>query len=197
VLLSGDAGVGKSRLVAEASGRAAAAGFTVLVGRCLDTGESALPYLPFTEVVGALAATRPELVAEHVACATCCPAGPTGRPPCRARTAPGPAQVFDAVLSALADLTATGPALVVVEDLHWADRSSRDLLVFLLSRLTGQRLVVLASYRADDLHRRHPLRRCCPNWSGCPRGAHRGWRRSAVEAVELVRLLAAGTLSER
>src|SRR5918998_2153675 len=67
LLMSGDAGVGKSRLVAEAVERAAAAGFTVLVGRCLDTAESALPYLPFTEIVGALAATRPELVAEHVA----------------------------------------------------------------------------------------------------------------------------------
>jgi hypothetical protein len=66
--------------------------------------------------------------------------------------------VFDAMLSALDSFTAEAPALLVLEDLHWADRSSRDLLVFLLSRLTAQRLVVLATYRTDDLHRRHPLR---------------------------------------
>ena len=70
----------------------------------------------------------------------------------------GQLRVFDAMLSALDSFTAEAPALLVLEDLHWADRSSRDLLVFLLSRLTAQRLVVLATYRTDDLHRRHPLR---------------------------------------
>src|SRR5919206_2552886 len=79
LLMSGDAGVGKSRLVAEAVERAAAAGFTVLVGRCLDTAESALPYLPFTEIVGTLAATRPELVTEHVALRHLLPGGGTAR----------------------------------------------------------------------------------------------------------------------
>ncbi|HZG90462.1 MAG TPA: AAA family ATPase, partial [Pseudonocardia sp.] len=201
VLLSGEAGVGKSRLVAEAAERATAAGFTVLVGRCLDTGDSALPYLPFTEIVGSLAATRPELVAEHVALRHLLPGyredarSPSAVP--REDRALGQLQVFDAVLSALADLTATAPALVVVEDLHWADRSSRDLLVFLLSRLTGQRLVVLASYRADDVHRRHPLRPVLSELVRLP-----AVERVEVaplgpaEAVELVRLLAAGTLSE-
>ena len=52
IAIRGRRQVGKSRLVAEAVERAAAAGFTVLVGRCLDTAESALPYLPFTEIVG-------------------------------------------------------------------------------------------------------------------------------------------------
>ncbi|WP_214402134.1 ATP-binding protein, partial [Pseudonocardia lacus] len=199
VLLSGDAGVGKSRLVAEASERAAAAGFSVLVGRCLDTGESALPYLPFTEIVGALAATRPELVAEHVALRHLLPGGvPRAEQQDGEHRELGQLQVFDAVLSALAELTADGPALVVVEDLHWADRSSRDLLVFLLSRLTGQRLVVLATYRSDDLHRRHPLRAVLSELIRLP----------AVERIELppldradalqlVRQLAAGTLSEQ
>ncbi len=202
VLLSGEAGVGKSRLVAEAAERATAAGFTVLVGRCLDTGDSALPYLPFTEIVGTLAVTRPELVAEHVALRHLLPgyrreaAGDPAAAP-REDRALGQLQVFDAVLSALADLTGTAPALVVVEDLHWADRSSRDLLVFLLSRLTGQRLVVLATYRADDVHRRHPLRPVLSELVRLPvveriEVAPLG----PAEAIELVRLLAAGTLSE-
>jgi DNA-binding CsgD family transcriptional regulator/tetratricopeptide (TPR) repeat protein len=200
VLLSGDAGVGKSRLVADATGRAAAAGFTVLVGRCLDTGESALPYLPFTEIVGALSATRPELVAEHTALRHLLPGGyPRGAGSERPREDRdvGQLQVFDAVLSALADLAATGPVLVVVEDLHWADRSSRDLLVFLLSRLTGHRLVVLATYRSDDLHRRHPLRPVLSELVRLPvveriELAPLG----PAESVELVARLADGTMSD-
>src|SRR5919108_5249640 len=75
ILMSGDAGVGKSRLVAEAVEHAAKDGFAVLVGRCLDTAESALPYLPFTEIVGALAATHTELVEEHAALRHLLPGG--------------------------------------------------------------------------------------------------------------------------
>ena len=158
VLLSGDAGVGKSRLVAEAVERATAAGFTVLVGRCLDTAEASLPYLPFTEIVGALAAAEPDLVAGHAALRHLLPGGSAGDRPGAENRDLGQLRVFDAVLSVLDDLSATVPVLVVLEDLHWSDRSSRDLLVFLLSRLAGQRVVVVATYRTDDLHRRHPLR---------------------------------------
>ena len=179
LLMSGDAGVGKSRLVAEAVERATAAGFTVLVGRCLDTGESALPYLPFTEIVGALSATHPELVAEHEALRHLLPGGfPHGPAATGEQRDLGQLQVFDAVLSALDDLTAAAPALLVVEDLHWADRSSRDLLFFLLSRLTGQRLVVLATYRSDDLHRRHPLRALLSELVRLPAVERSTWRRS-------------------
>ncbi len=198
VLLSGDAGVGKSRLVAEAVERATATGFTVLVGRCLDTAESALPYLPFTEIIGRLAGTRAELVDAHPALRHLLP----GQQPRAEQTVEdrglGQVRVFDAVLSTLDELATAAPVLVVVEDLHWADRSSRDLLVFLLSRLAGRRLVVLASYRTDDLHRRHPLRPVLAELVRLP----------AVERLELapldqsdalalVRRLAAGTLSER
>ncbi|MCX6462565.1 MAG: AAA family ATPase, partial [Pseudonocardiales bacterium] len=195
VLLSGDAGVGKSRLVAETAARAAAAGFTVLTGRCLDTAEAALPYLPFTEVVRLLAAERPELVAAHVALRHLLP-GDLSRDDPGADRALGQLRVFDAVLSVLDELTADTPVLLVLEDLHWADRSSRDLLVFLLSRLDAQRLLVLATYRSDDLHRRHPLRPVLSELVRLP----------AVERIELgplgdedalalVRELADGTLS--
>jgi DNA-binding CsgD family transcriptional regulator/tetratricopeptide (TPR) repeat protein len=178
ILLSGDAGVGKSRMVAETVLRAAEAGFTVLVGRCLDTAECALPYLPFTEIVGSLAAAHPELLGEHEALRHLLPRGFVSGPQRGEDRDLGQLQVFDAVLSALDDLTPTAPVLAVVEDLHWADRSSLDLLVFLLSRLTGQRLVVLATYRTDDLHRRHPLRPVLSELVRLP----------AVERVELVPL---------
>lgn len=196
VLLSGDAGVGKSRLVTEASERAATAGFTVLVGRCLDAAES-LPYLPFTEVVSSLAVTHPDLITEHVALRHLLPggwsrgeAGPEDR-------ALGQVRVFDAVLSALDTLSAAAPTLLVLEDLHWADRSSRDLLVFLLSRLTAQRLVVLATYRTDDLHRRHPLRPVLSELVRLPAVERLELSPlDAPDALDLVRQLADGTLSE-
>ncbi len=53
----------------------------------------------------------------------------------------------------------------MIEDTHWADRSTRDMLSFLLSRVDSGGFAVIASYRSDDLHRRHPLRRQVAEWS--------------------------------
>ncbi|MDT7552609.1 MAG: hypothetical protein QOI16_1145, partial [Pseudonocardiales bacterium] len=64
MLMAGDAGVGKSRLVNETMERATSAGYAVLTGRCLDSS-AALPYLPFTEIVGQLVAAAPEQLAAH------------------------------------------------------------------------------------------------------------------------------------
>jgi DNA-binding CsgD family transcriptional regulator/tetratricopeptide (TPR) repeat protein len=197
VLLSGDAGVGKSRLVTEAVERARTAGFTVLLGRCLDAAESSLPYLPFTEIIGALAAVHPELVGEHVALRHLLPGGYPRGPQSGEDRDLGQLRVFDAVLSVLDELTTTAPVLLVVEDLHWADRSSRDLLIFLLSRLSGQRLVVLATYRSDDLHRRHPLRPVLSELVRLPAVERvEVAPLDAERALELVRLLADGNLPE-
>ena len=68
------------------------------------------------------------------------------------------AELFEALHVLLVEAARRGPLLLVVEDAHWADQSTRDMLSFLFSRpVPGAGLVV--SYRADDLHRRHPLRR--------------------------------------
>jgi DNA-binding CsgD family transcriptional regulator len=197
ILLSGDAGVGKSRMVAEAVDRAGAMGFAVLVGRCLDTADAALPYLPFTEIVGALVAGHPEAAREHPALRSLLPGGVERSEPAGEDRALGQLRVFDAVLSALDDLSERSPALLVVEDLHWADRSSRDLLVFLLSRLAGQRLVVLATYRSDDMHRRHPLRPVLAELARLPAVERLDLAPlSGPDSLELVRRLADGNLPE-
>ncbi|MFD8203852.1 helix-turn-helix transcriptional regulator [Streptomyces sp. NPDC003470] len=158
VLVAGDAGVGKTRTLDEVAGRAAAAGTTVLTGHCVDLGDVGLPYLPFTEILGVLAADErfASVLAAHPAAERLLGGGPEddgGAPRSRLLLFEGVA----ALLTALAD---AAPLLLVLEDLHWADQSSRDLLRFLLSRgvLQRHRIAVLASYRADDLHRRHPLR---------------------------------------
>ena len=82
------------------------------------------------------------------------------------------AELLDAVHGALDDLAADTPLLVVVEDVHWADRSTRDLLTFLFTRPFRSAVTVVASYRTDDLHRRHPLRATVAEWARLP-GVHR------------------------
>lgn len=166
VLLAGDAGVGKTRTLTEAARHAAGAGMTVLTGHCVDLGDVGLPYLPFTEILGAAAADErlAPAFAGYPAVHQLLGAAPGNG----AATDPGSRfQLFEGVAGLLAELTALTPLLLVIEDLHWADQSSRDLLRFLLSRGILQRptpagpphrLAVFASYRADDLHRRHPLR---------------------------------------
>ncbi|MBP2705734.1 AAA family ATPase [Microbispora sp. RL4-1S] len=159
-LVGGDAGIGKTRLVTELCDRARRQGFVILVGQCAELGD-ALPYLPLTDALrGALAD----------------PAGPVvsaveARPALR-RLLPGhdadPAgapvgtlaqqRLFGSVIDMLAEVAGLSPVLFVVEDVHWADRSTRDLLVFLTRMLQRERVCLVATYRTDDLHRRHPLR---------------------------------------
>jgi DNA-binding CsgD family transcriptional regulator/tetratricopeptide (TPR) repeat protein len=158
ILVSGDAGIGKTRLLTELCQRAADAGDVVLSGGCLDAAEATLPYLPFVEPLRQLAQRDPELVARHPTLARLLPnrqSRPDGAEHDRDL---GQLQLFDALYSAITELADERTVLLTIEDLHWADRSSRDLLAFLLSRLNTQRLLVVGTFRADDLHRRHPLR---------------------------------------
>ena len=164
-LVSGDAGVGKTRLLSELAGRAQQGGARVLVGGCLEVGDVGLPYVPFidafrdlgsrpgeADLVAPLARALPSLgrllprIGEELAQAA----------------APGGGleqlQLFDGVLTLLQRLSELAPLLLVVEDLHWADRSTRDLLAFLVRALRTGRVALVASYRSDELHRRHPLR---------------------------------------
>ncbi|WP_230193718.1 ATP-binding protein [Streptomyces coriariae] len=172
VLIAGDAGVGKTRVLDEVATRAARSGMTVLTGHCVDLGDVGLPYLPFTEILGLLAADErfAAVLAAHPLVDRLLGAGTdadeTGPAP-RSGSGEGRLRLFEGMAALLADLSDVTPLLLVLEDLHWADQSSRDLLRFLLSRGflqrstgngSGHRLAVLASYRADDLHRRHPLR---------------------------------------
>jgi DNA-binding CsgD family transcriptional regulator/tetratricopeptide (TPR) repeat protein len=178
VLLAGDAGVGKTRLLDELTTRAAGRGVRVLTGHCVDLGDVGLPYLPFVDLLRPVA-TEPEFApsaaANPVLAALLAgrpgvlpPVPPTtegrdlGRPlPHRATPQPvddGRLQLFESVAGLVCELAAGAPLLIVLEDVHWADRSSRDLLRYLLARLVNVPVTVVASYRADDLHRRHPLR---------------------------------------
>ncbi|WP_040338055.1 ATP-binding protein, partial [Candidatus Blastococcus massiliensis] len=177
VLLAGDAGVGKTRLLDELSSRAAASGLRVLTGHCVDLGDVGLPYLPFVDLLRPVAADpglapvareHPVLTALLSGAGAVAPVRPPGEGqdlgrPLPNRAAPQPVddgrlQLFESAAHLLCELAATAPLLLVLEDLHWADRSSRDLLRYLLARLVDEPILVVASYRSEDLHRRHPLR---------------------------------------
>jgi DNA-binding CsgD family transcriptional regulator len=164
-LIAGDAGVGKTRLLDELAARAGAAGVRVLVGGCMEAGDVGLPYVPFIDAFRDLG-TRPGEAEVAAPLAAAVPS--LGRLLPEPATDRGPApppgdgfervQLFDGVLSLLARLSELAPLLLVIEDLHWADRSTRDLLAFLVRTLRGGRVALIASYRSDELNRRHPLR---------------------------------------
>lgn len=168
VLLAGDAGVGKTRLLQELAFLASTRGWQTYAGHCLDFGDSALPYLPFSEVLDRLTTQLPDVVERvahgHPALARLLPAGREAAPDART-DAVDRGQLFAAVHALLEAVGEKAPALVVVEDAHWADQSTRDLLTFLFTRPFAGPVAIVASYRADDLHRRHPLRRQVTEWA--------------------------------
>jgi DNA-binding CsgD family transcriptional regulator len=156
-LVGGDAGVGKSRLVSEVMRVAADKGFTVLCGQCAEIGDS-VPYLPFAD---AIRSPSPELMAAVKArpvLARLLPDGGDGQQPEGDWSGLTRQQMFGAVLGLLGELSERAPVLLVLEDLHWADASTRDLVTFLLRMLHRERVATIGTYRTDDMHRRHPLR---------------------------------------
>ena len=184
VLLGGEAGVGKSRLVSEFGRTAAAAGARVLTGGCLELGTDGLPFAPFTAVLRDLVH---EMGADAVA--SMLPGRTTrglarllpelGEPDTAGDPAEARARLFEEVLRAIEHLTRHSLVVLVIEDAHWADRSSRDLLTFLIGNqraLSG--LLIVVTFRSDELHRTHPLR---PLLASLDRIA---W----VERIELPRL---------
>lgn len=163
VLVSGDAGVGKTRLVTELGTVAADRGFTVLSGRCAELADM-VPYLPLADALRD-AATGPsargpvlDALAARPVLSQLLPDRQASQP--GGGDLPGLAQqqLFGAVLGMLAELAENGPVLLVLEDMHWADRSTRDLVTFLSRVLHRERIALVATYRTDDMHRRHPLR---------------------------------------
>jgi len=165
-LVSGDAGVGKTRLVAELAKLAGERGFTVLSGRCAEVGDS-VPYLPLADALreathapSGSAAFAPLLdaLASRPVLGRLLPDQGSAEPADGDGSGLARQQLFGAVLGLLAELAEAAPVLLVLEDLHWADTSTRDLVTFLSRVLHRERIALVGTYRSDDLHRRHPLR---------------------------------------
>lgn len=161
LLIGGEAGVGKTRLVEQFVTTAERRGAVVAVGSCVEIGADGLPFAPFPTALRALRRALPEEMA--AACA-----GQEGE---LARLLPelgevhrdatdehSIARLFELTARLLERISADRPVVLVLEDLHWADASTRHLLAYLFRTLGAGRLMVVGTYRADDLHRRHPLR---------------------------------------
>jgi DNA-binding NarL/FixJ family response regulator/tetratricopeptide (TPR) repeat protein len=133
ILVTGDAGIGKTRLAAELIRRARDGGFATLLGRSIDLVGTELPYQPFAEALRPIGGL------------------PLGGGP-RPAGAPAGSQlrVFEETLARLTDHAATAPVLLVLEDLHWADTSTLDLAVFLAHNLAERPVVLLATNRRDE-----------------------------------------------
>ena len=155
-LVGGDAGIGKSRLVAEVMQIAERDGFTVLCGQCAEIGDS-VPYLPFADAFRTAPPHIEQAVKARPVLSRLLPDG-DGQAEEADWSGLARQQMFGAVLSLLAELAAGSPVLLVIEDLHWADATTRHLVTFLARMLRRERVAIIGTYRTDDLHRRHPLR---------------------------------------
>jgi DNA-binding CsgD family transcriptional regulator len=155
-LVSGDAGIGKSRLVAEAMQIAERDGFIVLCGQCAEIGDS-VPYLPFADAFRAAPPYIEKAIKARPVLSRLLPDG-DGQAHEGDWAGLARQQMFGAVLSLLSEIAVDSPVLLVIEDLHWADATTRHLVTFLARMLHRERVAIIGTYRADDLHRRHPLR---------------------------------------
>ncbi|MFE7838077.1 AAA family ATPase [Streptomyces sp. NPDC057474] len=161
LLLGGEAGVGKTRLVEEFAGEAVRGGAVVALGGCVEIGADGLPFAPFSTALRALRRELPDELAAAAAgqeqeLARLLPE--LGETPRARHDEEGTARLFELTARLLERLAADRTIVLALEDLHWADASTRHLLSYLLRTLRTGRLVVLATYRSDDIHRRHPLR---------------------------------------
>jgi class 3 adenylate cyclase len=163
VVLSGEAGVGKSAFVRSAIAAAGQAGFRVLYGATLEA-DKGLPYAPFVAAVRSgfrgiardrlgkvLAQAAPDLAQLFPEL------GKAQRP--EGASAVEQHRLSVAFFGLFTTFAREAPVLVVVEDLHWADEASLGLFHYLARELRDSRVVLLGTYRSDEMHRRHPFLR--------------------------------------
>jgi DNA-binding SARP family transcriptional activator len=154
-LVVGPAGIGKTLLTSTLAQHARARGATVLSGRCIDLVGAGLPYLPLVEALRPLCTSplldtvRDELVELprlHPDLAGGAPLAPHGDgTDTRMR-------LFGEVLAVLEHLSRGAPVVLLLEDLHWADGSTLDLIAYLAQAIHGRRILLVATYRSDAKH---------------------------------------------
>jgi len=162
VLIGGEAGLGKSALLRRFGERATAEGASVLVGECIEV-EARKPFGPFVQILRAAlreqsAGDAERSLREHAVelmrfvpeLARASATEPSVDQAERYR-------LHESFVSLFADLARDHPLVLVVEDLHWADEATLELFPYLARRLRAEPVLLLGTYRTDELHRTHPL----------------------------------------
>src|SRR4051812_12487188 len=183
-VLMGEAGVGKTRCLQVFLDQSRQSGATVLLGGFPPLSGGGLPYAPLAEALRRLRRSAgPDRMAEWITgqedvLARLVPELATGGSPAAAAQ---PGQLFASVLAFLDRMMADGPVVLAIEDVHWADRSSLDLLALLLRALADRPILPVLTCRTDELPPAHPVA---------------GWladlgRARPTERIELARLIPA------
>jgi ATP/maltotriose-dependent transcriptional regulator MalT len=174
ILLAGEAGIGKSRILGEALRRASSEA-VVLQGGCIGLAEGSLPFGPIVEALRPLLreleaserhraeGTAGDQATNRALSAVAAELGLLSDRP--SATSPGAelrpewtrSRMYEAFLDLLRRLAADRPVILAIEDLHWADDSTRELLAFLIRNAQAERLLLIITFRSDELNRRHPL----------------------------------------
>src|ERR1700737_2528646 len=161
VIVGGEAGMGKTRLVNALTMRARRLGSIVISGGCSEA-ELSLPYLPFLEAIGNYLATaevaplRERLGSAADELAQLFPQ--MGRPTqVVGDAAQAKLRLFESMLLLLRDAARSRALLLILEDLQWADPATRELLDYATRRLRSTNVLIVATYRSDELHRKHAL----------------------------------------
>ena len=143
MLVAGDAGVGKSRLIGEFCRTLAYSRWKIGSGTCVEFASR--PYGPMLEALGQLSGGSFQL-----------------------GEAPSKRQQFDAILARIGDLATQAAIVIAIEDVHWADAATLDLLVYLSTRIERMRVLLLASFRAEELHPEQPAARAAAQIARAP-----------------------------
>jgi predicted ATPase len=163
VLIAGEAGVGKTRLVEQFAAQVDDHA-QLLLGRCLQLSGGGLPYGAIIDALRDLTRSPGPVGLEGLID----PASDDLRrllPDAALTRSTEPisdfaqSRLFESILRFLDRLVQEQPVVLIIEDVHWADRSTLDLLMFLVRMVRHERLLVMVTYRSDELHPQHPLRR--------------------------------------
>lgn len=149
VLLSGEAGIGKTTLAENVCQEASQAGALVLVGQCYDRTETP-PYGPWTELLEQYAALFDRSTAPHTIAAPSLTHGSSQ------------AALYGEMREFLVGIARERPLVVFLDDMHWADSASFELLRFVSRHLVSVPILLLITYRNDEVVREHPLYRLVP-----------------------------------
>ncbi len=183
MVVGGEAGVGKSRLVGELVQSAQAADARVLAGGCVELEGGGIPLAPVIDMFRALAADVSEDDLDELLGAA---RGELGRlvpelDDGRAPTMPGerdPSRLLELIVAVIGRLASAQPLVLVFEDVQWADQATLDLLALLVGGSVARPILLVLTVRSDELHRAHPFRRMAARWE----------QQRTLERLELDRL---------